>query len=93
MRLSGEWAKRIIYRVRRGYQQVARYTPYMGSPKAHLVPWAIKLSEASFLWSTLTDEAKARLDVYAKRTGKYTQGANYFRALYMKDDPRWMDYV
>ena len=72
---------------------VRRYTPNDGAAKEYLVPSMLKLMESSFLYSILTDEAKTRLKADAKRTRQATQGHNYFTKLYIKDDPRWMDYV
>lgn len=92
-RFRGAWAKRIIFYTRGGQQRTMRYSPYHGSAKEHLVPWQLKLMEASFLWSLLDDETKARLAADAKSTGQATQGHNFFTKLYIKDDPRWMDYM
>jgi len=92
-RARGSWAKRIIFYTRRGYQVVRRYTPNDSAAKECLVPSMLKLMESSFLYSILTDENKARLAADAKRTRQATQGHNYFTRLYIKDDPRWMDYV
>ena len=93
VRHRGAWAKRIIFYNRGGQQRSMRYSPYHASAKEHLVPWQLKLMESSFLWSLLTDEAKARLSADAKRTRQATQGHNYFTKLYINDDPRWQNYV
>jgi hypothetical protein len=92
-RVTGVWAKRIIFYTRRGYQVARRYTPYDSMAKECLVPSMLKLMESSFLYSILTDENKARLTADAKRTRQATQGHNYFTKLYIQDDPRWQDYV
>ena len=92
-RARGAWAKRIIFYTRRGYQVIRRYTPNDGMAKECLVPSMLKLMESSFLYSILTDENKALLAADAKRTRQATQGHNYFTKLYIKDDPRWMNYV
>jgi len=93
VQLHGPWAKRIIHCVKYGKPHRRRYTPYDSSAKETIVPWQLKLMESSFLWSCLTDENKARLNADAKRTQQATQGHNYFVKLYIKDDPRWLDYV
>ena len=93
VRRHGAWAKRVIFYTWRGRQMLRRMTPYDASPKNHLVPWSLKLMESSFLWSTLTDEAKQRLNADAKRTRQATQGHNYFTKLYIKNDPKWLTYV
>jgi hypothetical protein len=92
-RRHGAWAKRIIYFTWRGRQMARRYTPYDGSPKAYLVPWSQKLADAMAIWKNLSVEAKARLYADALRTRQAKQSGHYFVKLYIKDDPRWMDYV
>ena len=93
IRLRGPWARRVIYYLWRGQQRVRRYSPNDSAAKECLVPSMLKLMESSFLWSILTDENKARLAADAKRTRQATQGHNYFTKLYIRDDPRWMNYV
>jgi len=89
----GGKAKRFIFYKWRNRRCCRRYTQDTSAPKDYLAPWALKLMESSFLWSILTDENKQRLVDDAKRTGQATQGHNYFTKLYIKDDPRWMNYV
>lgn len=93
MRARGTWGKRVIYYQRRGRQNMRRYTPYDGSAKEHLEPWINPFMEAAFLWTILTDENKKRLHADAMRTRQASQGKNYFTKLYIKNDPRWIDYV
>ena len=93
MRARGVWAKRVIYYTHGGRQMVRRATPYHMSAKNHLVPWVNKLVESSALWSALSQAAKAQLTADAKRTRQATQGHNYFTKLYIKNDPRWRNYV
>lgn len=93
IRASGTWARRAIFRVYRGSQSVRRYSPSTGLQRENLVPSMLKLMEAAFLWSIMTDETKARCAADAKRTRLASQANNYFNKLYITDDPRWLDYV
>ena len=93
VRQRGAWAKRIIFYSKGGRPLTMRYSPYHASAKEHLVPWQLKLMESSFLYSILTDEAKAQLKADAARTRQATQGHNYFTKLYIANDSRWQDYV
>ncbi len=91
--VRGPWNKRIIFYSSHGKPALMRYSPYHGSAKQVIVPWQLKLMEAAFMYSILTDVNKARLKADALRTRQATQGGNYFKKLYILDDPRWMDYV
>mgnify|MGYP001370442268 CR=1 FL=1 len=92
-RISNAWARRVIFYIWRGRQMVRRMTPYDASAKDNLVPWQIRLEEGAALWHTLTPSARARLHADAMRTRQAKQAYNYWSKLYIKDDPRWRNYV
>ena len=92
-RARGGWAKRVIHSVYHGHPKARRFTPYEASAKESLVPSMLRLMAAAALWHTLTDEAKARLTVDARQRKGACQAYNYFCKLYIKNDPRYLDYV
>lgn len=93
IRAQGVWAKRIIFYTRRGFQVVRRLTPAMSAAKDWLVPTQLKFEEAARIWMTLSAEAKARAKADAKSTRLACRGNVYFTKLFIKDDPRWRNYV
>jgi len=88
-RARGAWAKRAIFQTVGGLQKVRRYTPWDGSPKAHLTPFQPKLREAVALWHLLDIGTKRILNAEASRLGLRCSGYNYFIKLYLLDDPEW----
>lgn len=92
-RAEGVWAKRVIFYTRSGQQMVRRYTPRDSSAKEHLMPWQLKFMEAAFIWSLFDDETKQRVNAETARLGLQYHGREWFTKLYIKDDPRWLEYV
>ena len=92
-RKRGAWAKRIIYQVVHSKQRMRRYTPYDGSPKAHLVPFMPKFQEAVATWKTFPDDTKTALNARASKLGKKHSGYNFWISLWMKDKPERLKYL
>jgi len=92
-RKRGAWAKRIIYQVVNGKQRMRRYTPWDGSPKAHLVPFMPKFAEAVATWKTFPTETKTALNARASKLGKKHSGYNFWISLWLKDKPERLKYL
>ena len=92
-RCRGNWAKRVIFFTRNGRQVIRRYTPYDGSPKNNLVPWAVRLTDGVALWHLRDLGTRRILNAEASRLGLKMSGYNYFLRLYIKDNPKWGTYV
>lgn len=92
-RARGRWADRVIYYTKGGKQFIRRATPYHLAAKDYLVPWQLKFMEAAFVYSLFDDATKNVINADAKKINFKGHGREYFTKLYMKDDPRWQDYV
>ena len=88
-----KWTNRIIYQVVHGQQRRRRYSPYDGSPKAHLTQFWPKFSEAFTLWKTFPEETKAALDSRASKLCLKCTGRNYWTKLWIQDKPERLKYL
>lgn len=93
IRLHGKWINRVVFSVRKGTQQIRRYTPYMGSPKPYLVPYMDKFAEAVALWQSFPDSTKTALNSRAAKEGRKYAGNNLWISLWLKDHPTRFDYL
>ena len=93
VRAHGKWAKRVIFYTCGGRQMVRRYTPADSAAKDNIVPWQLKFMEAEFIWSLFDDATKQQVNADAKRLNLKYHGREYFKSLYIKDNPRWQSYV